>query len=671
MFNPNDATIDILLTTVNSEKEMGTPKDISHASHATCRSTIEFARSSINVNSGQSKSSSEGRPGRMEMKVERKNENADSNFTSPAKLYTAVSNFSVVIRYLIYAFPLALVIAAPIVIGATVSKKVTIGGVRIVWFFTWIEILWLSLWFSKLIAQLLPHTSQFLSKIGSSDNQKYFLILTALEMPLSLAGWVLTALTTFIPLMCSNPDQLSQKDTEPKYWELVIKDILFAAFFSTLVFLTEKLLIQFITASYRRTQFDDKIKQSNRNINFLSLLYDASRSLFPTYCPKFAAEDEIIHNPLKLKGNRRSGFTRPMRLIQNVGRVGDKLTAAFGDIAHEITGKEGLNPKSAHSIILEALKKRKSSEALARRIWMSLVIKDKMSLYQKDFTDYLGPDRSQEAEGCFHFLDRDGNGDVSLDEMVLTISEFGKERYAMINSIHDIDQAIKVLDELLCTVVFVTTVFIFVTFIDKSITRILMTAGTAFLSLSFIFAITAQEVLGSCIFLFVKHPYDVGDRVDISGNQLVVERISLLFTIFRNMKDNRTTQVPNVLLNSNWIDNLTRSKPIHERVFLYIRPSTTLDDIQQLRNEISKFVLEKDNSRDFQPNINVELTDFYDMNKLELQVEIQHKSSWTNEAARAARRSKFMCALVVALRKVPIYGPGAGAACSNEPANTM
>src|SRR5262249_8670226 len=33
---------------------------------------------------------------------------------------------------------------------------------------------------------------------------------------------------------------------------------------------------------------------------------------------------------------------------------------------------------------------------------------------------------------------------------------------------------------------------------------------------------------------------------------------------------------------------------------------------------------------------------------------------WANETVRAARRRKFMCALVLALRKVPIYGPGGG-----------
>lgn len=74
----------------------------------------------------------------------------------------------------------------------------------------------------------------------------------------------------------------------------------------------------------------------------------------------------------------------------------------------------------------------------------------------------------------------------------------------------------------------------------------LTTAGTTLLSLSFVFATTAQEFLGSCIFLFVKHPYDVGDRVDITGpekERLVVEKISLLYTVFTRIDKMQVVQV--------------------------------------------------------------------------------------------------------------------------------
>ncbi len=118
------------------------------------------------------------------------------------------------------------------------------------------------------------------------------------------------------------------------------------------------------------------------------------------------------------------------------------------------------NPDSAHSVVVEALEKKSSSEALAKRIWMSFVVEGRDSLYQEDIAEVLGPDRQAEAEECFAGLDRDGNGDISLDEMILTVTEFGRERKSIASSMHDVDQAINVLDRLLCTVVFVICIFV-------------------------------------------------------------------------------------------------------------------------------------------------------------------------------------------------------------------
>ena len=177
-------------------------------------------------------------------------------------------------------------------------------------------------------------------------------------------------------------------------------------------------------------------------------------------------------------------------------------------------------------------------------------------------------------------------------------------------------------------------------------------------------------MLGSCIFLFVKHPYDVGDRVEINDQPLIVERISLLYTMFRNVHDQRTVQVPNIVLNTNWIDNITRSKAMREQIVLTVDFGTSFGDIQLLKNELEYFVRDKENCRDFQPDIDIEVLGLGEMSKLELRVEIRHKSNWSNESIRATRRSKFMCALVSAIRKVPIYGPGggdAGLGSSNNP----
>lgn len=282
--------------------------------------------------------------------------------------------------------------------------------------------------------------------------------------------------------MTRNPTQRRQQSTAQKHetpligngtglipWEYVIQKILAAFLVASLILLAEKLLIQLISIDYHHTQFQAKINDSKHRIHLLSLLYDASRRLFPAYCNEFAEEDYIIHDSINIPsskhGHKRSGSATPMKLLMNVGRFGDKLTSAFGNMASEVTGKQVFNPDSAHSIVVEALEKNRSSEALAKRLWMSFVVEGKEALFMDDIVEVLSADHRADAEEAYEILDRDSNGDISLDEMILTVCEFGKERHSIASSLHDVDQAIDVLDKLLCTIVFVVVVFVFGNFL--------------------------------------------------------------------------------------------------------------------------------------------------------------------------------------------------------------
>jgi small-conductance mechanosensitive channel len=612
------------------------------------------------------------------------------------KIYKKIANFSVVTRYFLYVLPLGALIAVPIIVGAAVESQedTEIGDVRMVWLFTWIEIVWLSLWVSKVVAHYLPSVFRVLAGTVSSGVRKYSLVIKALEIPLSLVGWAVTSLATFMPLMRRNPDTSRQCDRfvennpgescHQPHWQTILQRILAAALIGTCIYLAEKTLIQLISINYHRKQFNARIQDSKRNIWILGLLYDASRYLFPMYCHEFAEEDYTIADQLNLSrgsktpGHRKSGSVTPMRIIQKAGAGVDKITSVFGHVASEVTGKQVFNPNSAHSVVVEALEKNRSSEALARRLWMSFVVEGRDSLLQEDVVDVLGPGRQEEAEEAFHVLDRDGNGDISLDEMILTVTEWARERKSIASSMHDVDQAVNVLDRMLAVVVFIIVILIFVAFLNASFVTTLATTGTALLSLSFVFAATAQEVLGSCIFLFVKHPFDIGDRVDLSTNgcasqeQFVVEHISLLFTVFRHVQGagvGRMCQIPNIVLNTLWVENVSRSKAMTEQLSIDVAFETTFDDIQILKNEMITFVTDSNNSRDFQPTVDIDVLGTTDQSKLTLMVEVKHKSNWANEAIRRSRRSKFMCALVAALRAVPVYPPGGGADAAGSAAN--
>jgi len=388
------------------------------------------------------------------------------------RIYEKIVNFSVVTRYMIFVIPIALFLAVPIVALAVFYKKETnanIGGLKLYLFFVWIEIVWLSIWISKLLAKGMPFLFMFLCGVVSSGTRKYATIIQAVEIPLSLLGWAIASYVAFETLT-SLPNGASLADGHAKVdrWATIVKNVLFPMVIASILYLGEKIIIQYISIGYHRRSFDSKIKESKHLIDMIGHLYEASRTLFPMYCPEFKEEDYLINDSIEAmlaKTNKRfhhrSGSATPMKLIGEVGRLGDKVTSVFGNIASEITGKQVFNPTSAHSVVIEALEKTRSSEALAKRLWMSFVCEGNEALYQDDLEEVLGPSRKDEAEEIFTALDNDANGDISLDEMIMKVVEVGRERKSIANSMRDVGQAIGVLDGVLQVVLFVIIIFIF------------------------------------------------------------------------------------------------------------------------------------------------------------------------------------------------------------------
>lgn len=196
-------------------------------------------------------------------------------------------------------------------------------------------------------------------------------------------------------------------------------------------------------------------------------------------------------------------------------------------------------------------------------------------------------------------------------------------------------------------------------FLSPNLLGALATSATALLSLSFVFATTCQEVLGSCVFLFVKHPYDVGDHVSIKASELVVERISLLYTVFTQLQTANVVQTPNIVLNSVWVENVSRSETVREQISTFVAFDTDFDDIKRLQIDVQA-KMKKASSTTLQgpdPEVELEIVSASEMDKLELRCTMHYEKPQSNDALRATRRSELMHALVTALRESPIRRP--------------
>lgn len=300
------------------------------------------------------------------------------------------------------------------------------------------------------------------------------------------------------------------------------------------------------------------------------------------------------------------------------------------------------------------------SQVLARRLYRTFAHEDSETVFADDLRNAF--DNDDEADAAFTMFDKDLNGDISMEELEAVCVEIGRERKAITASLKDLDSVVSKLDDVFLFIVFIITILVLVSLISTSASGVLTSAGSAVLALSWLFSATAQEFLQSCIFVFVKHPFDVGDRVTIYGNtgsqlkgdDYFVKEISLLFTEFKKM-EGHVVQAPNSYLNTLFILNQRRSGGLAEAVPVTIKFGTTLEQIDGLRARLLEFVSSE--NREYQKNILTELTTIYEAYSITLNVVFFYKSNWQNELLRLQRRNKFICAMMVTMNELGIEGP--------------
>lgn len=377
------------------------------------------------------------------------------------RFYNWILTFSVVTRYAFYILPVATLLAIPLSIFATIHYESNIKEIRIMGLFVWLEIVWCSLWIAKLCSKTLPRAFRLCCGVISAGTRKHSLMIKALEVPLSIVFWVIACWASIPVIAAFNPETDVTVTGSSVHWIRSLQKGFLASIPVACVFLVEKMAIEFITVNYHRTQFSARIQESKRRMHLFELLYEASTILFAPYCPKFADDDYIINTSiLSTVGKEIQNATdlqtgTPIRIFDNLGRLGTGVTSVFGNIVSEVTGTQRADSKSLHAVVSWALERRPASEALARRVFKSLIKEGNDALYRHDIERVLGPDNRHDAEEIFHALDKDANGDVSLEEMTMMVIELGEGRRAMTKSLHDVDRAIKALDRILMCVVLV------------------------------------------------------------------------------------------------------------------------------------------------------------------------------------------------------------------------
>jgi small-conductance mechanosensitive channel len=573
--------------------------------------------------------------------------------TKVAKFFKYIHNSSWLIRYVTYIAPVTIILLIPLLIGAILplGQHANVGGVRLVWFSIWLEIVWLTLWLGRIIAKSIPYPLGLVSSLFTNNSKKWRDLGKQLEVPATLFFWWLAIEISFLPTM-KNHHVSGNKAT--KEWEGTMNKVIVSIFVGVVLNFAEKIIIQLIAISFHLRTYQDRIELNKFQIGSLVKLYTFSKE-------KIAMEDaEFEEKP----SGPASGIRTPAMYVDKAQNVVNRAFARVGDVAGTVagdfTGKQVAKSGHPHQVVLTLLGNGPGSQVLARRLYRTFVRDGFETVFSGDLKSAF--DNEDEAEAAFSMFDKDMNGDISMDELEAVCVEIGRERKSITASLKDLDSVVSKLDDVLFFVVAVITILVLVSLLSTSASGILTSAGSAVLALSWLFSATAQEFLQSVIFVFIKHPFDVGDRVSIYGNtgaamkgdDYFVKEIALLYTEFKKM-EGHVVQAPNSYLNTLFILNMRRSGGLAEALPIVIRFGTTLQQIEALRQSLLEYV--KGEKREFQGNILTELRDVTEAYSLTLNIVFFYKSNWQNELVRLQRRNKFICALMTSMQDLGIEGP--------------
>ncbi|CAM6041466.1 unnamed protein product [Sphagnum compactum] len=214
-----------------------------------------------------------------------------------------------------------------------------------------------------------------------------------------------------------------------------------------------------------------------------------------------------------------------------------------------------------------------------------------------------------------------------------------KERRALALSLCDTKTAVNKLHRFINALMFMTVIIIWLLVLGIATTHLILFLSSQLLLVVFVFGNTCKTIFEAIIFLFVMHPFDVGDRCVIDGNQLVVEEMNILTTVFLGDADVKIWY-PNSVLATKPIQNFYRSPDMGDNFDFIVAASTPAEKIAQLKERIGRYIQCKSNH--WKPDFCLIILDIVEMHQLKLSLGLTHTINHQEYDEKMSRKSDLL-----------------------------
>ncbi|KAJ6765856.1 MECHANOSENSITIVE ION CHANNEL PROTEIN 5 [Salix purpurea] len=289
------------------------------------------------------------------------------------------------------------------------------------------------------------------------------------------------------------------------------------------------------------------------------------------------------------------------------------------------------------------------AKAAARKIFANVARHGSKYIYLQDLMRFLEEDQASKTMSFFEEASVTSRiGKSSLKNWV--VNAF-RERRALALTLNDTKTAVNKLHQMINVIVGIVIVVISLVIVGIAKSKFFVLLGSQFLVVSFIFGNTAKTLFESIIFLFVIHPFDVGDRCEIDGVQLIVEEMNILTTLFLRA-DNQKVLYPNSVLATKSIGNYYRSPDMGDSVEFHIHISTPAEKVALIKQRITSYIDGKKEHWYSDPTII--FREVVVLNKLMMAVWVRHRMNHQDMAEKNKRRALLIEEMVKIFSEIDI-----------------
>uniref|UniRef100_A0ACD5YSP5 Uncharacterized protein n=1 Tax=Avena sativa TaxID=4498 RepID=A0ACD5YSP5_AVESA len=289
------------------------------------------------------------------------------------------------------------------------------------------------------------------------------------------------------------------------------------------------------------------------------------------------------------------------------------------------------------------------AQVAAKKIFHNVAKPGSKYIYLADLMRFM---RQEEAIKAMHLFEgAQEHCRVSKRSLKNWVVNAFRERKALALTLNDTKTAVNKLNQMANVVVGLIVSVLWLLILGIATTHFFVFISSQLLVAVFVFGNTMKTIFEAIIFLFVMHPFDVGDRCEIEEVQVVVEEMNIMTTVFLRY-DNLKIYYPNSVLATKPIFNFYRSPDMGEGIDFSIHVATPVEKLALMKERILRYIDSK--KEHWYPGAMVVLRDVDETNKLKVSIWLRHTLNWQDMGMRFVRRELVLQEMIRVLKDLDI-----------------